>query len=80
MPAAEVYTEALAWAGTFVGGPAAALRAAKVAVDQGLELDLAAGLAVERMVFAPLFATEDTKIGMRSFVENGPGKAKFTGR
>jgi len=31
-------------------------------------------------VFAGLFATEDLKAGMRSFVENGPGKATFTGR
>jgi enoyl-CoA hydratase len=27
-----------------------------------------------------LFATEDRRIGMTSFVENGPGKAEFTGR
>ena len=30
--------------------------------------------------FAALFATEDRTIGMRSFVENGPGKAEFEGR
>jgi len=27
-----------------------------------------------------LFGTEDQKLGMRSFVENGPGKARFVGR
>jgi hypothetical protein len=27
-----------------------------------------------------LFATEARRAGMRSFVENGPGKATFTGR
>jgi hypothetical protein len=27
-----------------------------------------------------LFATEDAQAGMRSFVENGPGKARFVGR
>ncbi len=80
VPATEVYSAARDWAGTFVGGPAAALRAAKTTVDEGLELDLAAGLAVERREFYTVFATEDRKAGMQSFVENGPGKATFTGR
>jgi len=80
VPDAEVYEAALAWARTFVGGPAQALTAAKMAVDRGLELDLDAGLEVERLAFAGLFATDDQRIGMRSFVENGPGKADFTGR
>ena len=35
---------------------------------------------MERMLFASLFATEDRRIGMDSFVQNGPGKAEFTGR
>ena len=35
------------------------------------------GLAVERNWFAGLFATEDRARGMKSFVEEGPGKAKF---
>jgi enoyl-CoA hydratase/carnithine racemase len=80
VPDAEVYSAAMAWARTFVSGPAAALRATKEAIDRGLELDLPAGLEVERMLFAALFATEDQKGGMRSFVENGPGKASFVGR
>jgi enoyl-CoA hydratase/carnithine racemase len=80
VPAAEVYDTALAWARTFVGGPALALRAAKEAIDRGLEVDLDTGLEIERMAFAALFATEDQKAGMRSFVESGPGKATFTGR
>jgi enoyl-CoA hydratase len=57
-----------------------ALRAAKQAIDQGLELDLDSALRLETALFAGLFATEDQKVGMRSFVENGPGKATFTGR
>ena len=40
----------------------------------------ATGLELEAEVFAALFATEDRRIGMESFVENGPGKAQFTGR
>jgi enoyl-CoA hydratase len=80
VPSADVYAEALGWAKQFVNGPAAALRGAKAAVDRGMEVDLAAGLAVERDVFAELWVTEDRKNGMRSFVEHGPGKAVFTGR
>ena len=37
-------------------------------------------LRLETALFAGLFATEDQKTGMQSFVENGPGKAQFTGR
>jgi enoyl-CoA hydratase/carnithine racemase len=80
VPADEVYAAARQLAGRFVGGPALALRAAKEAIDRGLEVDLATGLEVERLQFAGLFATEDRTIGMSSFVENGPGKAKFVGR
>ncbi len=80
VPDAEVYEASVAWAKTFVGGPTQALRAAKTAIDKGIEVDLDTGLEIERLAFAALFATEDQSEGMRSFVENGPGKAKFTGR
>jgi len=77
VPAADVYTEAHAWAAKLAQGPALALRAAKESIDTGLETDIETGLAVERNWFAGLFATEDRERGMRSFVEEGPGKAKF---
>ncbi|CAA9358451.1 MAG: Enoyl-CoA hydratase [uncultured Nocardioidaceae bacterium] len=80
VPADSVYDEALAWAGQFSGAAALALRAAKASIDQGLGVDLATGLEIERQQFAALFATEDRAIGMASFVENGPGKAQFVGR
>ncbi|WP_190125395.1 enoyl-CoA hydratase/isomerase family protein [Streptomyces inusitatus] len=76
-PAAEVYEQARAWAAKLAQGPALALRAAKECVDAGLETDIETGLAIERNWFAGLFATEDRETGMRSFVEDGPGKAKF---
>jgi enoyl-CoA hydratase len=78
--AAEVYPAARRRAERFVGGPAYALRAAKEAIDRGVEVDLATGLEIERMQFAALFATRDREIGMASFVESGPGKAVFEGR
>lgn len=80
VPAGSVYDEAVAWARRFADAAPYALRAAKDAVDRGLETDLATGLAIERQHFAGLFATEDRAIGMASFVESGPGKAKFVGR
>ena len=79
VPAAEVYDAAVAWAAQFAKGAALALRAAKEAIDHGLGVDLSTGLEIERQQFAALFATEDRTTGMRSFVENGPGKAQFEG-
>ena len=80
VPAEEVYQAARRGAEQFAEGPAQALAAAKAAIDGGLEVDLATGLKLETSLFAGTFATEDQKIGMRSFIENGPGKAKFTGK
>lgn len=79
-PADEVYAKAVEWARQFVGAAGLALRAAKESIDQGLEVDLQTGLEIERQHFAGLFATEDQKSGMTSFIENGPGKATFEGR
>lgn len=75
----DVYAAARGWAEQFTGGAARALAAAKAAIDGGLDGDLASGLKLESHLFAALFATEDQKTGMRSFIENGPGKATFSG-
>jgi enoyl-CoA hydratase/carnithine racemase len=80
VPADQVYDEAVAWARQFSVAATYALRAAKEAIDAGVEVDLDTGLTIERQQFAGLFATEDRRIGMTSFVENGPGKAQFEGR
>ena len=76
----DVYAAARKLVERYVGGPAYALRAAKEAIDRGLEVDLETGLEIERALFASTFATEDRTIGMTSFVEQGPGKARFEGR
>jgi enoyl-CoA hydratase/carnithine racemase len=80
VPDAGVYRAAHDLAARFADGPAVALRAAKQAIDAGIEADLDTGLEIERLNFAALFATEDQRAGMRSFIENGPGKATFAGR
>ena len=79
-PADDVYGVARDMAARYVGGPALALRAAKEAIDRGLDADLETGLTIERLQFAGLFATEDRATGMASFIEHGPGKARFVGR
>ena len=79
VPAADVAGDTGPRGGVHVGGPAYALRAAKEAIDKGLEVDLDSGLEIERMQFAGVFATNDRATGKRSFVEKGPGKATFEG-
>lgn len=80
VPVDEVLEAACEWARQYVGGPALALRAAKTAVDRGMQTDLGTGLEIERAQFAGLFATEDRRIGMDTFLESGPGQARFEGR
>jgi enoyl-CoA hydratase/carnithine racemase len=80
VPAASVYEEALAWASQFKKAAPYALAAAKTAIDKGLGVDLATGLAIEQQQFAGVFATKDSQTGMASFLENGPGKANFEGK
>jgi enoyl-CoA hydratase/carnithine racemase len=78
VPAADVYAAAVELLKPYVTGPAMALRAAKQAIDGGLSMDLASGLALESHLFAGLFATDDRVEGTTAFVEKR--KPKFTGR
>jgi enoyl-CoA hydratase/carnithine racemase len=80
VPAEQVYARACELAAKYAKGPTIALRAAKLAINRGLGMSLADGLVFEREQFAALFATEDQKIGMASFLDKGPGQAEFTGR
>ena len=77
-PAADVYSTAVELLRPYTTGPALALRAAKLAIDGGLDMDLASGLAWESQLFAGLFATDDRIEGTTAFVEKR--KPTFTGR
>ncbi len=80
VPAADVFDAAVAWAAELARGPVVAHGLAKRAVDEGLSLPLAAGLDLEGDLFAEAFATDDAAAGVRSFLTDGPGKARFSGR
>jgi enoyl-CoA hydratase/carnithine racemase len=57
-----------------------AMSLAKRAIDLGQDATLEDGLDLEYDAFIDVFATEDSRIGVESFLANGPGKATFTGR
>jgi len=78
VPADQVYNAAVEYVQRFTNGPAQALRAAKLAIDGGLDMDLASGLTWESQLFAALFATDDRAEGMAAFVAKR--KPEFTGR
>ena len=76
----QVLDEALAYAAELASGAVAAQGLAKAAIDAGLDTDLDQGMEIEQQAFVESFRTEDSRIGVRSFLESGPGKAIFTGR
>ena len=78
-PSEATYDAAVEMAAGYAAGPAA-LRMAKQAVMDGLPLSLADAVARETEHFGDCFTTDDTAIGVASFLEKGPGKATFTGR
>ncbi len=80
VPTVTLFDEALAWAYEFARGPLTVQSYAKAAIDEGLSVSLADGLRGERALFVEAFRTEDAPIGIMSFLEQGPGKAVFTGR
>jgi enoyl-CoA hydratase/carnithine racemase len=80
VPADDVLGTALAWASELARGALVAQGIAKRLIDDGLQGDLPAGLELEQEAFIQVFGTEDARIGVRSFLEQGPGRATFTGR
>lgn len=76
----ELMSTALAMADGIAGGASAAALAISRVVDRGMQVPLAEALEMEKEAFEQVFTTEDSRIGVASFLENGPGKARFTGR
>jgi enoyl-CoA hydratase/carnithine racemase len=76
----EVEANALEWASTLGRGAVVAMGYAKRAIDRGLDGPLSTGLDLEAQSFIDVFGTEDAATGVKSFLEQGPGKATFSGR
>lgn len=79
VPADEVLHAAHHWAAELGKGAVVAMGLAKRAVDGGLGRPLDQGLDLEADAFVEVFGTQDARIGIESFREHGPGKARFTG-
>ena len=75
-----LHERALALAGEVAHGASQAQAMIKRAVDAGLDESLPDALKLERNLFEAVFHTADSEIGVRSFLEHGPGKADFTGK
>ena len=80
VPHDELHERAFALAAEVAGGALVAQALTKQAIDDGLSVALADGLAIERTNFEEVFHSADSRIGVASFLEHGPGKADFTGR
>jgi enoyl-CoA hydratase/carnithine racemase len=80
VPADEVDATAHEWAATLASGAVVAMGLAKRVIDAGLGGPLGAGLDLEADAWVEAFGTDDAAVGVRSFREQGPGKATFSGR
>jgi enoyl-CoA hydratase/carnithine racemase len=80
VPGEELHERALTLAAEVARGPLVAQALAKRAIDDGLSASLVDGLAIERELFEEVFHSDDSRIGVASFLEHGPGNAAFTGR
>jgi len=76
-PASELRVKGLEMARVISAKGPIAVRLAKRAVQNGLNLDLFAACALETDLFAEAFASDDRKEGMRAFLDKRP--ARFAG-
>ncbi len=76
----QLHERANELARTIATGPRVGQAICKRVIDSGVQLSLADGLKLEQGAFVEVFRTEDSQIGVKSFLENGPGKAEFVGR
>ena len=74
-----LHERAIGLAAEVARGATVAAALVKQAVDTGLSVPLDGGLGVEKDLFVEVFRTNDSQRGVKSFLENGPGKAVFEG-
>ena len=80
VPGDQLHERAIALAAELAKGATVAQAITKQTIDAGLSMSLADGLALEQRAFAAVFESDDSRIGVQSFLEHGPGKASFIGR
>jgi enoyl-CoA hydratase len=80
VPNDQLHERARALAADIARGAVVAQGLVKKAVDDGASLPLADALRLEKKLFTESFRSDDSQIGVASFLANGPGKAEFTGR
>lgn len=80
VPNDQLHERARALAAEIARGAVVAQALVKKAVDDGGSLSLADALRLEKKLFTESFRSDDSRIGVASFLANGPGKAEFTGR
>lgn len=80
VPNDQLPERARALAAEIARGAVVAQGLVKKAVDDGASLPLADALKLEKKLFTESFRSDDSRIGVASFLANGPGKAEFTGR
>ncbi|MDG6990246.1 MAG: enoyl-CoA hydratase/isomerase family protein [Nitrososphaerota archaeon] len=78
VPAEACVGEAMKVAAEIAGKSPVAIKLAKMAINKAFEMGLSDGLDFERELFYMLFASEDSKEGMRAFLEKR--KPEFSGR
>ena len=69
VPPDKLMEEATAWAAKLASKSSPVLAMAKMAINTGIDTDLASGLNIEARCDALCFATEDQKEGMKAFLE-----------
>jgi enoyl-CoA hydratase len=69
VPAARLMDECRAWAKTLCEKSPIAMKYALRAINEGLEVDLAAGLRIEGLCLGACFASKDSKEGLTAFLE-----------
>jgi enoyl-CoA hydratase len=78
VPTASLMEEAKKMAGKIARQPGFALKITKIAVNDGMNMDMKSAMAYEARCFEMLFSTADQKEGVRAFVEKR--KPVFTNR
>jgi enoyl-CoA hydratase len=80
LPDDELTEKARGFAQRLADGPTLANQATKRVVRAYLDGGVRAADAATPEIVAPLFGSDDLKGAVRSFLENGPGNARFEGR